>query len=115
MDLEEMVKFAKRKKVTKTAYQLIKEEKHQEAYDLLMQSEIVDTIILGDLGQHFLETGEYVEAIDLYTKMGEISGSPEAVQSVFHEHVQGLQKTEDYDGIISISETLLEKGYKMLE
>ena len=115
MDLEEMVKFAKSKKVVATAYQLIKEEKHQEAYDLLMQAETVDTMVLGDLGQHFLGAGEFEKAIDLYTKMGEINGNLRLVPDVFREYVQGLQKAGDYEKIIGVGEALLERGYKKFE
>jgi hypothetical protein len=115
MDLEEMVKTAKSRKVAGTANKLMKEEKHQEAYDLLMQSEIADTMILGDLGQHFLGVGEFEKAIDLYTKMGEINGNLRLVPDVFREYVQGLQKAGDYEKIIGVGEALLERGYKKLE
>ena len=110
-----MVNAAKSRKVAGTANKLMKEEKHQEAYDLLMQAENADTMILGDLGQHFLGVGEFEKAIDLYAKMGEINHNPKAVQGVFREYVQGLQKAGDYEKIIGVGEALLERGYKKLE
>ena len=110
-----MVKFAKSQKITQEAQKLVGEGKHQEAYDLLMQAEVIEPEVLGELGEHFLKEGEYEKAIDLYAKMGECSCNPKTVERRFHKHVQTLQQTQNYDKLISVGEALIEKGYKKLE